>query len=99
MRWRFEAEAWLWAARTDSWVFVRVPEEVSAEIHDFADSFPRRGFGGVAVLVRVGGSSWRTSVFPESGSGCYVLPLKRAVREAEGVEVGAPVDVDLELVL
>ena len=44
----------------------------------------------------MGGSRWRTSVFPQSKECTYVLPVKRAVREAEGVDIGDTVEIDLE---
>ncbi|GAA1412491.1 DUF1905 domain-containing protein [Catellatospora coxensis] len=93
----FEAELWLWdARRDDSWVFVSLPAEASREIREVSDG-PRRGFGAVKARVTVGGSTWLTSIFPDSASGCYVLPLKRAVRKAERLDVGdiAPVRVDI----
>lgn len=46
----------------------------------------------------MGTSTWRTSVFPDKASQCFVLPVKRAVRRAEGVEAGDRVGVRLELV-
>ncbi|WP_244961716.1 DUF1905 domain-containing protein [Clavibacter zhangzhiyongii] len=55
----------------------------------------RRGFGSVPVRVRVGTTTWRTSVFPQ-GDGTWILPVKRAVRDAQGLAVGDDVHVDLE---
>ena len=49
---------------------------------------PPRGFGSVRVEVTLGETTWRTSVFPEAASGCFVLPVKKAVRRAEGVDPG-----------
>ena len=86
LRFEFEAELWRWSARADTWVFARLPDAASAEIRDAPR--PRAGFGAVAVHVTLGRSRWSTSVFPESGDGAYVLPVKRSVREAEGVDVG-----------
>ena len=54
----------------------------------------RRGFGGVRVDATIGATTWRTSIFPQTGD-MYVLPLKRAVREAEGIDPGAIVRVGL----
>ena len=56
----------------------------------------RRGFGSVKVTVRVGGSEWRTSVFPQK-SGGWFLPVKKAIQRAEGLAEGEPVEVELEL--
>ncbi len=56
---------------------------------------PPRGFGSVRVAVEAGGSRWETSVFPDGASGCYVLPIKKAVRVAERVEEGDDLTVTL----
>ena len=56
----------------------------------------RRGFGSVKVTVRVGGSEWRTSVFPQKRGGWF-LPVKNAIQEAEGLAEGEPVEVELAL--
>lgn len=94
----FDAELWVWdARRTDTWTFVRLPEEASEDIREVAGG-SGRGFGSVRVRVVLGGSVWTTSVFPDSGSGCYVLPVKRAVRTAEGLEPGDVARVSVELV-
>lgn len=95
----FTAELWIWdARRSDTWTFVTVPPETTTALEDEADAQgPRAGFGSVRVRVRIGGSSWSTSVFPDSASGCFVLPIKKAVRRAEGIEDGDSVEVRLRL--
>jgi hypothetical protein len=93
----FDAELWIWdARRLDSWTFVSLPVEVSEEIRELTAG-QARGFGSVRVRVTVGGSVWATSVFPDSARGAYVLPVKRAVRNAEGLDVGDTVSVTVEL--
>jgi hypothetical protein len=90
---RFDGDVFRWEARSDSdWYFVALPPELSADIRETQTY--RRGFGGVRVEATIGGSSWRTSIFPQAGS-VYVLPLKRAVRDAEGIDPGATIVVDL----
>jgi Domain of unknown function (DUF1905) len=93
----FVAELWLWQARRqDTWTFVTLPPDVTAAIADDADTRgPRAGFGSVKVHVRIGGTTWQTSVFPDSASGCFVLPIKRSVRQATGIEAGDVVTVHL----
>ncbi|MEV4533430.1 DUF1905 domain-containing protein [Asanoa sp. NPDC049518] len=98
MKFSFDAELWAWEARRDdSWVFVTLPAEASAEIRDRTGG-TRRGFGSVRVKVAIGSSVWRTSVFPDSASGSYVLPLKRAVRRAERLDTGDVATVSVEVV-
>lgn len=96
----FTAELWLWdARREDTWVFVTVPEQVGEAIDDHARAAgPRAGFGSVKVEVRIGGTTWLTSVFPDKASGCFVLPVKRSVREANGVQPGDTVIVAVRTV-
>ena len=94
----FDAELWLWSAKAgDSWVFVTVPEDVSDEIRDRAG--PPRGFGSVRVEATIGATTWRTSVFPNSDDpGTFALPLKKAVRRSEDLEVGETTAVRLRVV-
>ncbi len=47
--------------------------------------------------MTVGGTTWRTSIFPDSGKRAYSLPIKKAVRAAEDLEVGGPVRVRLRV--
>ena len=92
----FEFTAPLWLHQGGSWYFVTVPEEISEDIRDLTVGL-RHGFGSVRVAVTVGRTSWRTSVFPDSTSGTFVLPVKKSVRTAEGLAAGAGVEITLEL--
>ncbi|KQM81384.1 DUF1905 domain-containing protein [Agromyces sp. Leaf222] len=92
MRFEFTAPLWEWTARAE-WYFVTVPDEASADIREIPR--PPRGFGSVRVRASVGGSTWTTSIFPDSSVGCYVLPVKKAVRVAEGLQEGGDVGVAL----
>jgi hypothetical protein len=93
----FDAELWLWEARRDSWTFVSVPVEASEEIRELAAE-PRQGFGSVRVRAAIGGTEWTTSIFPDSERGCYVMPVKGAVRKAQGLAEGDTATVTIELV-
>jgi len=94
----FEFAAPLWRYPSpDGWYFISLPADVSGEINDMTVGI-RRGFGSVRVVAKVGASSWRTSIFPDKGRGCYVLPVKRAVREAEALGVGDTAKVTVRLV-
>lgn len=46
-------------------------------------------WGQVAVIVTIGDTTFKTAVFPKDGR--YLVPLRAAVRQAEGLEVGLPV--------
>jgi hypothetical protein len=92
----FEAPLWEWEGKA-AWHFLTVPADASDEIAARMDGFTR-GFGSVRVRVRIGGSDWATSVFPDSKQGAYILPVKKAVRQAENLAAGAVARVRLELV-
>ena len=95
MEFEFEAQLRIWDARRDEgWTFADVPTEVADEIAEAAEGVAR-GFGSVRVQVRIGGSRWRTSLFP--GTSTYALPIKKAVRTAERCEAGDTVRVHIEL--
>ena len=94
----FDARLWAWdARRPDSWTFVSLPADASEEIRDRAGG-SRRGFGSLRVRVTIGDTTWTTSIFPSGGAGAYVLPIKRHVRDAEGLDVGGVATVAVELI-
>jgi hypothetical protein len=96
----FTAPLWRWSARQETrdpsaWCFVTLPPEMSEEVRLTAGE--PRGFGSVRVHVRAGTSEWDTSIFPDAESGRFVLPVKKAVRKAEGIEEGDEVTVSLRV--
>lgn len=90
---RFEATAHVW--RYDgpaAWHFLTLPEADSAEVRE-RFGMMSAGFGSLRVEARIGATTWRTSIFYDKASGCYLLPLKAAVRDAERLEAGDEVAV------
>ena len=94
-QWSFRAPVRQW--REGTWRFVTVPEAVSDEV-DEALGDGAGGFGSVRVEVTVGATVWRTSLFPSAEAGAYVLPVKKAVRVAEGLADDAVAEVTIRLV-
>lgn len=74
--------------------FIEVPVAESGEIADVA-SLVTYGWGVIPVSVRIGETAWTTSLFPRKGG--YLVPVKDAVRKAEGIELGDVVDVELTI--
>ncbi|WP_296675507.1 DUF1905 domain-containing protein [Novosphingobium sp.] len=54
-----------------------------------------RGFGSMKVMAQIGDSTFATSVFPSKDQG-WMLPVKAAVRKAEGLGEGDVVEVVLK---
>ena len=95
MAYSFTAPVWIWDARkSDSWTFATVPPEHSDDLRVRAE--PKGGFGSIPVEVTIGGSTWQTSVFPDKATGCFVLPIKAAVRQAEAIDAGDEADITLK---
>ncbi|MDR7082723.1 hypothetical protein J2X01_002013 [Arthrobacter ginsengisoli] len=95
LRYTCTATLWLFPGEA-GWHFLTVPAEVSAQIREDTVAF-RRGFGSVKVTAGIAGLSWSTSLFPDSTSGSYLLPVKKAVRISAGIKAGDQVTVHLEL--
>jgi hypothetical protein len=92
----FEAEVWEHDGSA-SWFFISLPEH---HADDIEAEFGQRagGFGSIRVDVTVGNTQWATSLFPDNKRATYVLPLKKAVRKAEGIHSGSVVTVHLTVV-
>ena len=90
------ATVWLWNAEKGSWHFLTVPPEQAAEIR-FDSIGMRGGFGSVKVEAAIGEVRWSTSLFPDSRTSGYILPLKADVRRRAGIAAGDEVTVILKL--
>lgn len=90
----FRATLFKWSG--GNWYFIALPEEAAAEAR-FEAAGLRGGFGSIKVVARVGESEWRTSLFPDKTRDTFLLPMKKVVRQAEGLEEGDAVDVSLEI--
>jgi hypothetical protein len=74
--------------------FVTVPDEQSAEI-EAVSSMVTYGWGAIPVKARIGRTDFTTSLFPKGE--LYLVPIKDAVRRAEGLVLGDEVIVQLRL--
>ena len=89
----FLAELWQYEGPA-AWHFVSLPLDVADDIRARFGTHAS-GFGSIRVEAAVGSTRWATSLFPDKTSGTYLLPIKKAVREAEGIEPGDMVTVSL----
>ena len=81
--WTFDAEVFPYdGEQPGGWRFARVPVHVADELR----MGERNGFGSVKVRATIGETIWSTSVFPEKSSGSFLLPVKKVVRTAEGID-------------
>lgn len=79
---KIKANVWLYPGMA-GWHFVNVSKIESKEIREHFGK-ASRGFGSLPVMVTIGKTSWKTSIFPDKKSEMYLLPLKAEVRKKEG---------------
>jgi hypothetical protein len=98
MRYDFESEVWLYTGAKTAWHFVSLPAEFSDGIRGLRG--PKApGWGSLRVTATIGDTTWRTSIFPDTRSGAFILPLKAEVRRREDVGAGDRVKVSVEIEL
>jgi len=93
---RVKSKVILWPGETAAWHFATIDKKTSEEVKKMWKG-PRRGFGAVPVEVTLGKTVWKTSIFPDKRSGTYILPLKAAVRKAEGIYDGDEIVFQLKI--
>lgn len=95
MHLEFASELFRWSARREDVYLLEIPEDLSAMIREIPR--PTRGFGSVRVAAQIGDVVWATSIFPDAQRGTYVLPVKRAVRDAAVITDGDTVHVRIDV--
>ena len=93
MRLKFEGDIWYWRGPSP-FRFVTVPEEACVALRAVAAEVTY-GWGMIPVKGRIGRTVFETSLFPKDGR--YVVPIKDAVRKAEGLTEGDAVTVELAI--
>ena len=89
----FDGVIWYWRGPSPFY-FVTVPAEQSENLKAVS-TLVTYGWGMIPVDVRIGHTSWTTSLFPKDG--CYLVPLKDKIRKAENLDEGDTVTVQLEV--
>ena len=87
----FTGDLWHWRGPSP-YYWVTVPDEGSLHLH-VVSTVVSYGWGMIPVRARIGSTEWETSLFPEDGT--YVVPVRDAVRRAEGLDEGDTVTVRL----
>lgn len=93
MQLRFSGEVWYWRGPAP-WFYVTVPEEDAAAIHSVAAEVTY-GWGVIPAKVRIGATDYTTSLFPKDGG--YLVGIKKVVQDAEQIDVGDTVEIELTI--
>ena len=76
--------------RNKGWHYVSVPEHLRKPLKHHADR------GLIAVTVKIGSSSWATSLLP-MGDGTHFIALPAKGRAEENIMLGDIIDVSFEV--
>ena len=74
--------------------FVVMPEDERRDLKAIA-SLVTYGWGVIPVQVRIGSTTWETSLFPKDGR--YLVPIRAGIRKAEGLAEGDTVRLRLDI--
>jgi hypothetical protein len=91
MEHEFSGEIWYWRGPAPHH-FITVPAELCQELRAIAASVTY-GWGMIPAQVRIGATTWTTSLFPKDGG--YIVPIRASAQRAEGLSVGDIVTVHL----
>ncbi len=95
-RYALRAELWIYPGSVAAWHFITVPKKAGIEIRERFGA-KARGWRSLPVAVTIGATRWKTSIFPDSKAGSYLLPIKAAVRKKEKLMEGKAVKFTLEI--
>lgn len=93
-KYTIESRVWLYLGKA-AWHFVGIPKKESEEIKKTCKI--KIGFGSIPVIVRLGKTTWKTSIFPDKKSGTYLLPLKSEIRKKENIISGDAVSLTIQI--
>ena len=94
---KIKSTVWIYPGLS-GWHFINIPKKESEEI---IKSFGKmqRGWGSLPVMVSVGKSTWKTSIFKDKKSNTYLLPLKASIRKEEGIFNRDIIRLKIEIIL
>jgi hypothetical protein len=87
----YTLRVWLWPGSMP-WHFVTLPKDLFTQLRS---KLPK---GMIKVKATLGKTSWDTSLFPHSKDGSFIMPIKKSVREKEGIFARDEVRVRIELI-
>lgn len=90
------SKIWLWEGGKGSWHFVSIPKETSQDIRKMF-GYLSGGWGSIPVSATIGATTWATSIFPDTKTETYLIPVKAEVRKKEKLVEGNLVNLKLEV--
>jgi len=92
-----EEKVWVWQGK-GVWHFVTIPKEISEEIKKMFGYLSAQ-WGSLPVTLTVGKTTWKTSLFPDTKSECYFIPIKAEIRKKEGIKEGGIIQISIQILV
>lgn len=90
---KFRGKIWKYRGK-GGWTFLTLPKTLSGKIRQ-SHSLGEREWGRLPAKATIGKTSWDTAIWFDTKVGAYLLPVKGAIRQAEGLANGDTVTVQL----
>lgn len=89
----FKAKVWVFDG-PGGWHFVTINKKISEEIY-VMHKVIAKNWGSIPVQCQIGKTIWNTSIFRDTKSNAYLLPLRADIRKKEKIIAGKTVQVQL----
>jgi len=77
VEYRFRTSIW---RHEGGWHFATLPLEMTAEIRSSFGAL-EEGWGRLKAVATVAGVEWSTAIWFDTKSACYLLPVKKTIRQ------------------
>lgn len=94
-KFKLKSKIWVYPGMA-GWHFLTLPKTQAQKITKIFGVL-KRGWGSLKVKVNIGKTTWETSIFPDSKTKSYLLPLKAEIRKRENLKAGQTVKFTLEI--
>jgi ribosomal protein L31E len=97
MVFNFTSTIWMYHGKA-AWFFITIPKDIS-DLIKFHTSHMKTGWGSVRIKAKINQTSWKTSLFPDSKSAAYLLPVKAEIRKKAKIQEGDDVAIEIEVLI
>lgn len=81
-----------------AWHYTHLPKKDYLVIKNrFSDL--KRGWGSLPVNATIGKTTWKTSIFPDTKTSSYILPLKKEVLNKEKLVEDKITSINIRIIL
>ncbi len=94
-KYNFLGKVWKYKGPT-GWHFVTLPKALSIKIRKI-HGCDEEGWGRLKTTALVGQTKWQTTIWYDTKSLSYILPIKAAVRKIEEIRLDSAIKVILHL--